>query len=58
MPGGDAAGGQADPVFRARDRGTIAKEFERHKDSIKDFAKDIEKGLKVSQSSMNREIKI
>jgi hypothetical protein len=58
MPDGEAEGGRACVAFKARDRATIAREFESHRNTISDFAKNIEKGMKVSQSSMNREIKI
>ena len=58
MPSGEATRGGVCKAMRAREKENIAEELRLRRDSMADFAKDIEKGLKVSQTSMNREIKI
>ncbi len=58
MPSGEAARGGVCKVMRARDKRDVERDLKARKDSVSEFANDIERGLKVSQASMNREIKI
>jgi hypothetical protein len=44
--------------MQVKEKENVAEELMLRRDSMADFAKDIEKGLKVSQTSMNREIGI
>ena len=58
MPSGDTARGGVCKVMRARDKRNLEEDLMSRRDSLSEFAKDIEKGLRVSQASMNREIDI
>ncbi len=58
MPSRKTSRGGVCKVMQAREKEDIVEELRLRRDDMADFAEDIEKGLKVSQTSMNREIGI